>query len=42
MTRYNKYECLLVSMADPSGFTTGGFRFNKVYKINPGGGGARL
>jgi hypothetical protein len=27
------YECLSVSMADPSGFTTGGFRFNKAYKI---------
>jgi hypothetical protein len=27
------YECFPVSMADPSGFTTGGFRFNKVYKI---------
>jgi hypothetical protein len=27
------YECLPVSMADPSGFTTGGFRFNKAYKL---------
>jgi hypothetical protein len=27
------YECLPVSMADPSGFATGGFRFNKAYKI---------
>jgi hypothetical protein len=27
------YECLLVSMADPLGSATGGFRFNKAYKI---------
>jgi hypothetical protein len=27
------YEYLPVSMADLSGFATGGFRFNKVYKI---------
>jgi hypothetical protein len=27
------YECLLVSMADPSGFATRGFRINKAYKI---------
>ena len=31
-TRQN-YERLLVSMADLSGFTTGGFRFNKAYEI---------
>ena len=31
-TRCN-YECLPVSMADPSGFATGRFRFNKAYKI---------
>jgi hypothetical protein len=30
-TRCN-YECLPVSMVDPSGFTTGGFRF-KAYKL---------
>jgi hypothetical protein len=27
------YECLPVSVADLSGFATGGFRFNKAYKI---------
>jgi hypothetical protein len=27
------HECLLVSMADPSGFITGGLRFNKAYEI---------
>jgi hypothetical protein len=27
------YQYLPVSMADLSGFTTGGFRVNKVYKI---------
>jgi hypothetical protein len=27
------YKCLPISMADPSGFITGGFRFNKAYKI---------
>jgi hypothetical protein len=27
------YKCLQVSMVDPSGFTTGGFRFNKAYNI---------
>ena len=27
------YECLPVSMVDPLGFATGGFRFNKAYKI---------
>ena len=27
------YECLPVSMADLPGFATGGFRFNKAYKI---------
>jgi hypothetical protein len=27
------YECLPVSMADLSGFATGGFRFNKAYKV---------
>lgn len=27
------YKCLLVSMVDPSGFATGGFRFTKAYKI---------
>ena len=27
------YECLLVSMADPSEFAAGSFRFNKAYKI---------
>ena len=31
-TRCN-YECLRVSVVDPSGFATGGFRFNKAYKI---------
>ena len=31
-TRYN-YYCLPVAMADPSGFVTSGFRFNKAYKI---------
>jgi hypothetical protein len=31
-TRCN-YQCLPISMADLSGFITGGFRFNKVYKI---------
>jgi hypothetical protein len=31
-TRCN-YECLPVSVADPSGFATGGFRFNKAYKL---------
>jgi hypothetical protein len=30
--RYS-YECLPVSMADLSAFTTRGFRFNKAYKI---------
>ena len=27
------YKCLPVSVADLSGFATGGFRFNKAYKI---------
>ena len=27
------YKCLRVSVADPSGFATGGFRFNMAYKI---------
>jgi hypothetical protein len=27
------YKCLLVSMVELSGFATGGFRFNKAYKI---------
>ena len=31
-TRCN-YECLSVSVATPRVFTTGGFRFNKSYKI---------
>jgi hypothetical protein len=31
-TRCN-YECIAISMADPLGFVTGGFIFNKVYKI---------
>ena len=26
-------ECLPMSMVDPSDFTTGGFRFNKAYKL---------
>jgi hypothetical protein len=26
-------RCLLVSVADPSGFATRGFRFNKTYRI---------
>ena len=28
-----RYEYLPVSMADPSAFATGGFRFNMAYKI---------
>jgi hypothetical protein len=28
-----RYEYLPVSMADPSAFATGGFRFNKAYKL---------
>jgi hypothetical protein len=31
-TRFN-YKCLLVSVANGSGFATGRFRFNKAYKI---------
>jgi hypothetical protein len=31
-TRFN-YEWLLVSMVDLSGFATGGFRFNKTYRL---------
>ena len=31
--RTSSYACVPVSMADPSGFATGGFRFNKAYKI---------
>jgi hypothetical protein len=31
-TRCN-YKCLPVSMADLLGFATGGFRFNKVYRL---------
>ena len=27
------YNCLPVSVADPSGFATRGFRFNKAYKF---------
>jgi hypothetical protein len=27
------FESLLASMADPSGFATGGFRFSKVYRL---------
>ena len=26
-------RCLMVSMADQSGFAIGGFRFNKAYKV---------
>ena len=29
----SSYECLPVSMAESTEFTTGGFRFNKAYKI---------
>jgi hypothetical protein len=28
-----RFECLLVSMGRSVGFTTGGFRYNKAYKI---------